>query len=283
MKRILTILFFYFFASEAVGQGMFYALNNSKVTAQPILDQYPGAYWAFGLKKLSSSYSGYCLQLRFGTTYQNIGFDSNGYLDTMAINALVGSGVGRVSVWYDQSGNGLNATVSDTSHMPIIRQNNSMVYDNGNISMAFQGAQLMWLHISTTGSSIASYFSVLSGGGAIVLSQEPNAGYLLIGANTTSASNSGIGTPSVYVNGASVVTTTRQNTTDNVSVPSLLFPIILSALNLAPVSWTTYSFNREASGFFLAYNKITLSVMYYSDKTPDRAGIENNIKLNYGL
>ncbi|WP_227628450.1 hypothetical protein, partial [Klebsiella oxytoca] len=50
----------------------------------------------------------------------DIGFTSSGDLDTAALLSFCGSGNGFVSVWYDQSGNGFNATRSGAAGQPRI-------------------------------------------------------------------------------------------------------------------------------------------------------------------
>ena len=66
---------------------------------------------AYSLRKLSSSYTGAAIRVRRDTdnAEQDIGFDSNGDLDTSALNAFVPDN-GYVVKWYDQSGNGRDGT-----------------------------------------------------------------------------------------------------------------------------------------------------------------------------
>lgn len=73
-----------------------------------LLDDYPGAYVAYSVRRLSSTYTGPLLQVikTDNSTTQDIGYDANGDLDTAAITSFLAGGTGYVSVWYDQSGNG---------------------------------------------------------------------------------------------------------------------------------------------------------------------------------
>ena len=59
----------------------------------------------FSLRRLRSSYSGYCIEVRRSSdnTTLNIGFDSSGYLDIVTLLSFVGSGSGFVKTWYNQS------------------------------------------------------------------------------------------------------------------------------------------------------------------------------------
>lgn len=88
-----------------------------------LLDYYPDAAAAYSLRKLRSGYTGAAIQVRRSSdnAVQNIGFDSNGGLDTTALTTFVGTGnTGFVTTWYDQSGNNRNATQSTTANQPVI-------------------------------------------------------------------------------------------------------------------------------------------------------------------
>lgn len=105
-------------------------LGQTKVGVRPqsapatsyLLDTYSGASAAYSLRKLRTAYSGYAIRVRrsLDSTSQDIGFDANGILDTTTLLSFVGSGTGFVSVWYDQSGNGKNATQTSASNQPLI-------------------------------------------------------------------------------------------------------------------------------------------------------------------
>ncbi|HLZ87566.1 MAG TPA: arabinofuranosidase catalytic domain-containing protein, partial [Puia sp.] len=88
---------------------------------------------AFSLRLLSSSYAGKAIQVRRSSdnTVQDIGFTTAGDLDTAALKTFVGSGNGYISIWYDQSGNGINATQATTSNQPSIVTAGAINRDNG--------------------------------------------------------------------------------------------------------------------------------------------------------
>ena len=76
------------------------------------LDPYPNADAVYCVYRLYSSYTGSLLRVRRSSdnTEQDIGYDSNGYLDTASLLAFVGANDGFVTTWYDQSGNSNDAT-----------------------------------------------------------------------------------------------------------------------------------------------------------------------------
>ena len=98
-----------------------------------LLDTYPGAAAAYSVRKLDKDYTGYCMKVRRASddAEADIGFDSNGDLDTAAIAAHCTTSAGYVSVWYDQSGNSNNATQSTTSVQPQIYNGTSVNTENG--------------------------------------------------------------------------------------------------------------------------------------------------------
>ena len=76
-----------------------------------LLDEYPGAKRAYSVRKISSSYTGDAIRVRRSSdnAEQNIGFVGED-LDTSALTSFVGANDGFITTWYDQSGNGSNAT-----------------------------------------------------------------------------------------------------------------------------------------------------------------------------
>ena len=108
-----------------------------------LLDDYPDAVAAYSLRKLRTDYEGDAIEVRrsVGTpSNQNIGFNSDGELDTVALLAFVGSGDGFVSTWYDQSGEaGNDAVQGSASAQPQIVSSGSVINENGKISVKFDG------------------------------------------------------------------------------------------------------------------------------------------------
>jgi len=92
---------------------------------------------AFSVRQLSSAYTGYAIQVRRSSdgATQDIRFTPAGDLDTVALKAFVGSGTGYVSIWYDQSGNGYNATQTTVANQPTIMSGGMINRDNGQPSV----------------------------------------------------------------------------------------------------------------------------------------------------
>ena len=96
---------------------------------------------AFSVRKLSSAYTGYAMQVRRSSdnTTQDIRFTPAGDLDTAALKIFVGSGDGYVRIWYDQSGNGYDATQLTAADQPTIIIGGVINRDNGQPSVYTSG------------------------------------------------------------------------------------------------------------------------------------------------
>lgn len=97
-----------YFGGQSFGFDWF---SQPRTSLIQLLDAVPNTSYAYSTVKLSSTYSGQCLRVRRSSdnTEQDIGFVNN-KLDTATIATFVGNGDGFVTTWYDQSGNGNNAT-----------------------------------------------------------------------------------------------------------------------------------------------------------------------------
>jgi hypothetical protein len=86
-----------------------------------LLDLFPGARTAVSLRKLRSAYNGNCIRVRRSSDSAtlDIGFVNN-ILDISTLTTFVGSGSGFISIWYDQSGNGLNFIQNTSANQPAI-------------------------------------------------------------------------------------------------------------------------------------------------------------------
>jgi hypothetical protein len=108
-----------------------------------LLDVYSGAAAAYSLRKLRTAYTGSAIEVRrTNNDVANIGFTSTGELDTTALLAFTGTGAldnGFVTKWYDQSGNGRDATQTTALNQPQIVSSGSVILENGKPSVQFDG------------------------------------------------------------------------------------------------------------------------------------------------
>jgi hypothetical protein len=92
-----------------------------------LLDTYTGAAAAYSLRLLRSAYTGDAIRVRRASdnTEQDIGFVSN-ELDISALTTFCSGTNGFVKTWYDQSGNGYDATQTTDASQPQIVSSGSV-------------------------------------------------------------------------------------------------------------------------------------------------------------
>ena len=137
-----------------------YSLAGSKGT-QKLLNEYPGAAAAYSVRQLNANYSGPIMRVDNGYTELDIYPLPNGDLDTESIiqHAKVNSfnPNAKISVWYDQSGNGNDAAQAVNSNQPTICRNLSIVYENGKPAVEFDGSNNVLSSTYALNESSSSY------------------------------------------------------------------------------------------------------------------------------
>jgi Ig-like domain CHU_C associated len=100
---------------------------------------------AYSIRQLSTSYTGKLFQVRRSSdnTTQDVGFTAGGEADTTALKTFVGSGDGFVSIWYDQSGSGNNATQATALLQPRIVSAGVIERLNNRLAINFKGTQYL--------------------------------------------------------------------------------------------------------------------------------------------
>jgi len=121
--------------------GLYSANSQAGVSFTGLLDTYGGAAAAYSVRRLSSTYEGSLMEVRRSSdnTVQDIGYDSNGDLDTTSLLSFVGAEDGFVRTWYDQSGNGNDATQTTTSSQPQIVSSGNLILENSKPALSCNG------------------------------------------------------------------------------------------------------------------------------------------------
>jgi hypothetical protein len=107
-----------------------------------LLDTYSGADAAYSLRRLSSTYEGSAIEVRRDSdnATQDIGFVNN-ELDVTTLDTFCSGTNGFVTTWYDQSGNGNDATQTTASNQPKIYDSVSgVIEENGKAAIQFDGS-----------------------------------------------------------------------------------------------------------------------------------------------
>ena len=104
-------------------------------------DLFTTPHRALSLRRLLASYTGPAIRVRRSSddAEMNIGFDSDGGLDTSALLAFAGAGSAYVTTWYDQSGNVRNMTQATAAAQPRIVDSGVLDTVSSRPAVAFDG------------------------------------------------------------------------------------------------------------------------------------------------
>ena len=265
--------------------------------ASLLLDEYPNAAAAYSLRKLRTAYTGDAIEVRKTvasvTSTQDIGFDSNGDLDTVSLLAFVGSGNdGFVSKWYDQSGNGIDATQTSASRQPILVSNGAVNELNGKPTIQFISSFVMELNLSqypfTSGGSATekSIFAVAENNAtvnqnlyniadtrdiyALTYNRSGNNTYAFLGANYGVIGGNITGQNIISSLAISPSSETFNNTVEGTSS------------NLVRANFNNISIGSRG-GSFPIDGRIQEMIMYESNQSSNRTDIETNINTHYTI
>jgi hypothetical protein len=276
-------------------------ISTNIVNVPPLLlNLFSGASAAYSLRKLDTGYAGSAIQVRrlSDSATQNIGFVNN-QLDIAALTTFVGASGGAVSIWYDQSGNGRNLSNVTATEQPIVFSGGPYTI-NGAPYFKLDGAddRLIATGFDPTTAGVISTFTVaLSSnvaGTSVFLHQDQGPGIRVgqwgrysaglsqaITFNTSGASFNNTGT--LITDSVPYVYTAIRRTNDVESYAN--------GLSNGPSPTTGTAASNAAASLYIGRRSLGEAlqglmsevVLYPSDKTTDRAGIEQNIRNYYGF
>ena len=258
-----------------------------------LLDTYSGAAAAYSLRRLSNAYTGSAIRVRRASdnTEQDIGFVSN-ELDTATLESFCSGTNGFVKTWYDQSGNGRDATQSTAANQPQIVSSGSLLLMNSKPTVFFDGINDSFL-LSTTipAQNTYSLFSVgfvnntATGNDMIIAGNTGSYGFRFDGSATNpkiTITKVGIAdVVSAFITGGkqTLATFLTNDTTSSVFTDSILRATsginspstVIDRIGAASPSGQPYLGNMQEI------------VFYTSNQSTNRTGIETNINDFYSI
>lgn len=304
MARIIISILLLFIGFQSHSQIAMFHAHNQQDDYDYVLDDYPGAIAAFSFWKLSSTYTGACGRVTNLTTLdeQDFGFVNN-YIDTAAIKAFLTTVNGEI-VFYDQSGTGNHTTrvgavgtafrfystgepLRDANGLWKCRYNTGewLSMPTGFLNAATTLSYFQVALIDRFASSNAGVFGPSTTGGVglellqVDLLNQPaflringtrrndNTGtaYWLWNDSTTSLTTilGNSGSVAAYKNSAAVTLTNSS------AMPALSFNGVYAL--------GRYNLTAYAKGFFKEL------IIYTTDQTSSRTGIETNINNRYSI
>jgi hypothetical protein len=272
--------------------------TTSAAATDLLLDTYTGAAAAYSVRKLDKDYTGYCMKVRRASddAEADIGFDSNGDLDTAAIATHCGASAGYVSVWYDQAnigGTANNATQSTPSEQPQIYNGTAVITENGKPALDFPSpGGFQNTTISASSSDKVSMFSVaaITGGsvGFMMHTSELD-GYRLPIARSgnSNAPADGVGSMSFFKDGSSATVTTRGECYTEYVDSTQHLMTIFGTLSTAITSGNTNALGMRATADtnYPVNGPIQELIIYYgaTDQSSNRTGIESDINTYFSI
>jgi hypothetical protein len=291
-------------ASSLTGAGTLAADLTVTGGGALLLDTYPNAAAAYSLRKLRTAYTGNAIRVRrlSDNAEQDIGF-VDGELDTVALLLFCGVGNGFVTTWYDQSGNGNNATQATAVNQPLVVMSGVVQIQNSSNCINFTASNLNFL-------SLTNYLSGSAGSRFAIskLKQRP------ISQGTAGMPLDEIGTSnnsSYYTNTTGPLaddfaSTTRKDPAGNITTPILTSKHIYTTISI-PNKFTNWVNDNQifdtitntvgyksiggtprigsGLGFVTSYidGYLFEIIVYTSDQSLNRSAINTNINTHYAI
>jgi len=261
-----------------------YATRTEVSGRTGLLDTYGGAAAAYSLRLLEGSYTGAAIRVRRDSddAEQDIGFDGNGDLDTTALAGFCSGTDGFVKVWYCQSGNGNDATQTTTTLQPKIYDSSTgVVTENGNPAINNNSGYLsLTSAITTVAHSVFITGAWADGAIAAQSDAASYVGYAVLGSLITRNSSS-----QQYRWPFTDFNTQKLHT----QISSAAYDVdgFLNEVELTPtvtnISSGNWIFNRLFSASISQSFTTNEIIIYDSDQSSNRTGIETNINDHYNI
>lgn len=258
---------------------------EEQTAASFLLDTYTGAAAAYSLRQLSSTATN-AVRVRRASdnAEQDIGFDGSGGLDTTSLASFCSGTNGFIKTWYDQASTN-DATQTATGSQPKIYDSSTgVVTENGKPAVLFSGAQ--YVDSPSISTTTATMFAVLDNGG----STSQFFGTLDTGENSYN-----------WDRGTQVAIRSRGNTVFSTTTSQIDFKTIYykndssnhevavnnqSAVSAVVTNSITRILNRigartSLTSYFTGH--FYEFVLYNSDQSSNRTGIEDNINTFYSI
>lgn len=274
----------------------FQAVNAARVRPAAgglLLDQYPGATFAIGLRKLRSTYAGACFRVRRASdnTEQDIGFTGD-LLNTTALATFCSGTTGFIRKWYDQSVNENEAGNASTALQPRIF-NAGAIEPNG----ALFSSDLLTItnptDLAITGSTPRTLFGVFR-------RNDNQQRWLMTVRNLWTTGNVWAFTQEYAIRiqaGNEVYTTAIPNSLELVTLTLTGTDVTnhnlrVDAVAVAAVSSSARTLNTQITSAEIGADSIVIPsspyngyiselIVYNSDQTSNHTGIETNINNHY--
>ena len=283
-----------------------------------LLDTYTDAAAAYSVRKLRAAYTGSAIRVRRSSdnTEQNIGFDGNGNLDESALTTFVGANNGFVTTFYDQSGNGRDATQTTAANQPRIVNSGVVDKMNNRPALIFDGSN----DVLTVASSTATFNFLHNGTESAVVfvgNADTSGGFGYFGNNAATTANVGFQSgqdptysPYVFISRATSgqIVAFAQTANNIITASTFMLYADIDAdnstaanraklyinnnasvdntfTNVVSTANASFNFQIGAAGnnAFVLDGSVQELLLYQTNQTTNRAGIQNNLNTYYAI
>jgi hypothetical protein len=293
-----------YLGSNAV-QKVYLGTNEVWSSFTGLLDDYPSAAAAYSLRKLRTAYTGSAIRVRRAVgspSEKDIGFVNN-ELDVSDLQSFCSGTDGFVQTWYDQSGNGRNATQTTAANQPQIVSSGSVISENGKPSLQFDGSNDSLnfnglVYTTNTVFATAVFLQNNSGTFTAIASQNSGGGQIgrstILGLDDSSPRKSQyfFNNGTSYLNRSSgTIANNTQTLMTNYSQSNNYFNALNGSSGNNVISGQSFT-PASTNGFAIGNLPITGSpllgeiqeiIIWNSDQSSNKTGIETNINDFYSI
>ena len=256
-----------------------------------LLDTYTGAAAAYSLRKLRADYTGFAIKVQdnVGGATQDIGFNSFGELDTAGLFNYGGVNDVFVETWYDQSGNGNDATQATSANRPRIYIGSTLnaagvVTENGKPAVEFDGTNDFLDSVGLSETTLTSFHvakpdQTNSGDALLCFDGNTGNGFFRYNSNGTMRVNffGGLNTSTNYTAAQNLVFALY-----GTSVAIGYDGATAETGSATGITTTGVRMGQKGNVDYFNGNAQEI-VLYPSDQTANRTGIENGISGYYDI
>ena len=269
-----------------------YTVRLTPLQGAPIvglLDSYPGAFGAYSLRKLRQEYTGNAIRVRRNSDGQkkDIGFDLDGNLDTATLQTFAGADSAFVEVWYDQGLTSNHITQVTPSQQPrIVNSDGNVVVSNDKPALFFDAINDNVMSGNNISSQNITIITVADATGALVsMIDSYNDGHEIF-ASTNECRLQTNATDLVVTE--SQLMAPRRLVFGSYDGSEQLLSIDGDVVTQAAVEVLNYSQpitigQRSQTGANFLDGTVQEVIVYNSDQSATRTGIESNINTHYSI